>query len=102
MPEDFQRRIASREREIASIEPGDIRIRILGTVIDKKGDRFIIDDGTGKITVSSEHEVQLNQLVRVFGRAIPTEEGTELQGEIVQDMSGLDLTLLERVKGLKM
>jgi len=105
MPDEFQRRLASVERGIAEIKPGDIRVSILGTVIDKskEGKMIVLDDGTGKINVNSESpmDAKLNQVVRVFGRAIPMESGFELQGEVVQDMSGLDMGLLKRVKGLK-
>mgnify|MGYP001596392462 CR=1 FL=1 len=93
------------EREIAGIRPEDIRVRILGTVIDKNADatRLVLDDGTGRIDVVSDTPLQgeLNQMVRVFGRVIPLENGVELQGEITQDMSQLDLVLLEKLKSLK-
>ncbi len=41
------------------------------------------------------------QLVRVFGRVIPVESGFELQGEIMQDMSDLDLDLYKKTKKLE-
>jgi len=73
----------------------------LGTVIDRNGDRLVLDDGTGQITVTLEGAAEVNQMVRVFGRVIPLESGFELQGEVAQDMSRLDLGLLKRVKGLR-
>lgn len=102
MPE-YQRRLPSMEREIAGIRPGDIRVSVIGTVIDMDGDRLVIDDGTGKIDVSSEKPIksEVNQMVRVFGRVIPLEGGFELQAEVIQDMSGLDLGLFREIKGLK-
>lgn len=105
MPEDFQRRLPSKQREIAEIKTGDIRISLIGTILDKdkEGMNLILDDGTGKIDVNFESEIkfEVNQLVRVFGRVIPIENGFELQGEIIQDMSKLDMGLLKKVKGLK-
>lgn len=103
MPDDFQRRLASVERMMAEIKPEDIRVCVIGTVIDRTedGNRFVLDDGTGKVTVSSDSSPQLNQIVRVFGRVIPLENGVELQGEIIQDMNSLNMELLKAVKGLK-
>ncbi len=105
MPEDFQRRLPSAERDIADIKPGDIRVALTGTVIDKSkdGDAIVLDDGTGKINVSfgSPVKAELNQMVRVFGRVIPLEKGSDLQGEVLQDMGKIDVELLKRVKGLK-
>ena len=106
MPDDFQRRLPSLERDIAGIRPEDMRVAVLGTVIDKNPDstRIVLDDGTGKVEIISESPLpaQVNQMVRVFGRVIPLENGVELQGEIAQDMSRLDLGLLKKLKSLKM
>ncbi|MBL7160858.1 MAG: replication protein RepA [Candidatus Aenigmarchaeota archaeon] len=104
MPEEFQRRLPSTERAISEIQPDDIRVAVIGTIIDKSKEatRIIVDDGTGKVSVSSESPLtaELNQTVRVFGRVIPLESGVELQGEVVQDMSKLDLQLHKKIKGL--
>lgn len=106
MAEEFQRRLPSLERDIADIRPEDIRVSVIGTMIDKndEGTRLVLDDGTGKVAISAESPVtmEVNKIVRVFGRVIPLEKGVELQGEIVQDMSKLDRELLKSVKGLKM
>ena len=98
--ERFQRRLPSVERKISGIRPEDVRVKILGTVIDKNGGRLVVDDGTGKIEVVFDGpvDVQVNQLVRVLGRVIPLEEGFELQSEILQDMSLLDMELLKKVE----
>ncbi|MBI4021120.1 MAG: replication protein RepA [Candidatus Aenigmarchaeota archaeon] len=104
MPEDFQRRLPSVEREVASIRPEDIRVSLVGMVIDKDGTSMVLDDGTGKITVRSDQPLvaEVNQRVRVFGRVIPMEQGAELQGDVVQDMRLLDLELWTRLKSLRM
>jgi hypothetical protein len=103
MADEFQRRLPSAERDIADIRSGDIRISVTGTVIDIKDTRLVLDDGTGKIDVSfdSPPEAEINQLVRIFGRVIPLEKGFELQADVIQDMSKLDLELRKKVKGLK-
>jgi len=101
--EMFRRRIPSVERRINDIKSGDMRVRIIGTVIDKADDRIVIDDGSGKINIGFDAPVDLeiNQIVRVFGRVIPIENGFELQGEIAQDMSKLDISLYEKIQRIK-
>ncbi|MCK5017079.1 MAG: hypothetical protein KAS32_08400, partial [Candidatus Peribacteraceae bacterium] len=84
-----QRRQASIEKKISEIEKNDVRLRIVGLVIDQKDNVVVIDDGTGKINVVFAEPVQaeVNSRVRVFGQAMPTEDGFEMQGEILQDMT---------------
>ena len=104
MPEEgsfeFQRRVPAIERRIADIKPEDIRVRVTGTVVDMQGEAAVLDDGSGKIHIALEQgtEIKPGALVRVFGRVIALEDGMELQAEIVQDMSGLDLELLKKVQ----
>lgn len=109
MPEeDFEevmvrKRMPCVERKIAEITPTDMRVRVLGTVIDKGEEKIVLDDGTGKIEIGFDEpvNVEINQFVRVFGRVIPMEMGVELQGEIIQDMSELDRGLLLKLQELK-
>jgi hypothetical protein len=107
MPEDSQdrasiRRMPSLLRNVSEISSEDMRVSLIGTVIDRQDNLAVIDDGTGQIKVSFENnpEVGLDKLVRVFGRVLPLEGGFELQGEIIQDMSGLDMGLLKRVNSI--
>ena len=97
-----KRRIPSVDRRISEIMAEDMRVSLIGTVIDKQEESIILDDGTGKITIGfdSPVEVETDQIVRVFGRVMPIENGFELQGEIVQDMRGMDRELLRRVREL--
>ena len=99
-PQDFsRRRIPCAERRISDIRPDDVRVRVLGTVIDRDDSRVMVDDGTSRISAVFDKapEVGMNQVVRVFGRVIPMEQGFELQADVLQDMSGLDLSLYRRV-----
>jgi hypothetical protein len=61
---------------------------------------MVLDDGTGKMLIrfDSPFEVEINKLVRVLGRVVPMESGLELHGEVLQDMDGLDVNLLRRMK----
>ena len=95
-----KRRIPSVDRRISDIMAEDIRVSVIGTVIDKQDDSIMLDDGTGKISIGFDNavDVETDQIVRVFGRVMPIESGFELQGEIVQDMRGLDREMLKRLR----
>ncbi len=104
MPDDFERRrVPAVPRAVAKIKPDDIRVRVLGTVLDVSGTQLVLDDGTGKVTVSFRDppKAKPNQLVRVFGRVIPGEKEVELSGEILQDATGLNLDLHRRILALQ-
>lgn len=95
------KRVAASLKRIADINPeSDIRVRILGRVIDKSNGTLIVDDGSAKAEVVMEQtEADVGDVVRVFARVLPLEEGYELRGEIVQDMSQLDMDLYKKVYG---
>jgi hypothetical protein len=100
MPENdnFMKRMPSVPRGIGEIKDNDVRVRLMGTIIDRSDSGIVLDDGSGKINVSLENTegLAMNQFVRVFGRVIPMEGGSELQGEIVQPAQSLDIELLKK------
>jgi hypothetical protein len=105
MPEDqeggeFRRRLPSVMKDIGEIGQGDLRVSVIGTVIDKQEEGLVLDDGTGKMLIrfDSPFETELNRMVRVLGKVVPLEDGVELHGEFLQDMDGLDMELLKRLK----
>jgi hypothetical protein len=106
MPDDqqdsgeFRRRLPSVMKDIGEIGQGDLRVSVIGTVIDKQEEGLVLDDGTGKMLIrfDSPFETELNRMVRVLGKVIPLEDGVELHGEFLQDMDGLDMELLKRLK----
>jgi len=101
MPEEFQRRLPSIFRRVADIKPVDMRISLIGTVIDKQDSVLVLDDGSGKININMDNAAtESNQLVRVFGRVIPLENGFEVQGELLQIMDGLDSELHKKIESL--
>lgn len=108
MPETLEgfvspRRLPAYDKKIADIGKDDVRVRLLGTVIDRKENVIVLDDGTGKINVvfAEPVETEANKRVRVFGRVISTEGGFEIEGEILQDMSEMDLELYKKVSSLE-
>jgi hypothetical protein len=99
-----KRRLPSIEKKISELKSGDMRVSLIGTVIDKQNNKIILDDGSGKINVDfgTEHEVKMNQFVRVFGRVLRVGEELEMDGEIVQDMEKLDKDLYKKINSLKL
>ena len=98
------RRLPAARRKITDISPEkDIRVRILGKVIDKSDDVIVVDDGSGKadiITADLDVNINVNDTVQVFTRVLPLEDGYELRAEIIQDMSKVDMDLYKKVEGI--
>ena len=107
--EEKKRRNPAFERTISTISNEDIRVRVIGTVIEKDQvtNSIVIDDGAAKVRVLLDEDVftryDVGKRVRVIGVVAPALEGEgfELKGEIVQDWSGLDLSLWHRYLELK-
>lgn len=101
MPQD--RRQPAVPKRIENISPqDDVRVRVVGTVLDRREDSVMVDDGSGTVEAFLDADdlesVSEGQRVRVFGRVLPTSESFELQGELVQDMTDLDMDLYGRVR----
>lgn len=95
------RRFPALFRKIDSINPEkDIRVRLLGTVIDNANGVVVIDDGSGRAEIVTEGtNLNTGDTVMVFCRVLPLETGYELRMEIVQDMNGLDMDLYKKING---
>ncbi|MFH1978244.1 MAG: replication protein RepA [Candidatus Aenigmatarchaeota archaeon] len=100
--QDNFKRLPSVFRRISEIKQEDIRISLIGTVLDKSETTIAVDDGSGKIEITFEEPVktEVNKLVRVFGTVVPMDQGFQLRGEILQDMSKLDLGLYKKAMSI--
>jgi hypothetical protein len=104
MPGFQYRRHPALARKIAEINPeSDIRVRLLGRVADKSDSSFIIEDDSGRAEIIAD-DIDLifnkDDLVRVFARVLPLEDGFELRAEIIQDMSNLNMDLYKKFHAL--
>lgn len=94
------------KRKIPEINPDvDLKVKILGFVVDKKGGTIMLDDGSGKVKVFVDvpemiEKINVNQLIRVFGSTLPIENGFEIKADIVQDLSNLNIDLYKKVEEL--
>ena len=90
------------QRKIGDIDPErDIRVRILGRVIDKAEGVIIVDDGSSKAEIIAEEfdAIDVDDVVRAFCRVLPLEQGYELRAEIIQKLNNLDMELHRKVYG---
>jgi len=89
-------------RKITDINPeSDIRVRILGHVIDKSEGILVVDDGTSKAEIVTDKfdAFDIDDLVRIFCRVLPLEQGYELRAEIIQKLNNIDMGLYKKVYG---
>ncbi len=97
------RRFPAVPRKIGNINPEkDIRVRLLGHVIDKYNGTIVLDDGSSKAEIIVEEkfdQINTGDIVCVFCRVLPLETGYELRSEIIQDMKGMDMDLYKKIHG---
>ncbi len=99
---EFQKRLPFSEKAISEIEPEkDVRVGILGKIVDMDEDSFILDDGAGRVQVATGPEISMesicvNDSVKVIGRVFASENGFELRAEAVQSASGIDVPLYKK------
>ncbi len=83
-------------KQVSEVTPTDSKVTIMGNVVAVGENSFVLDDGTGKIEILSDTQVERTKLVRVFCSVV--EE--KLKSDIVQDVEGLDVNLFKKVKEL--
>jgi len=97
-------RTPSIERAIRDITEADTRVRIVGVVVrcDVGKKLALVDDGTGQIRVLTEKVLKEGMKVRVIGRVAVLKSGEiEIDGEVIQDLEGLDMELYSTIRDLK-
>ncbi|MDO8628178.1 MAG: hypothetical protein Q7R56_00295 [Nanoarchaeota archaeon] len=88
------------ETTIKQLTIKETTISLVGTVISKTAQDFLLDDGTGTIRCISDTP-PASDYVRVYGTLIPIAgEGYTLQVTFTQDFSQLDKPLYQKVREL--
>jgi len=105
MPEErlIRRRLPAIERKITEIHPEmDVRVKLMGTVIDFSSNSIVLDDGSGKVEIFFEKGplVQKGQLIKVITRVLPLIDGFECRGECIQNLDDFDIDLYKKAKDL--
>ena len=97
------KRFPTVEKKISEITPENVRVSIIGTVVDKTNDKLIVDDGTGSIEIFSDENliknVENSKVVRVIGR-VTSDGSISINAEIIQDFSKFDIGLYEKIKNI--
>jgi hypothetical protein len=95
----MKKRLPAKEKPVSEILPNDIRVRILGTVIDRSENSMFVDDGSGRLEILTEGQpAEVGKMVRVVTRILPMTGGFEARAECVQDMAGFDVELYRRAR----
>ena len=97
------KRAPFKEKFIKNLDFADFKVAVSGALVSKQENGFLLGDGTGEVyvnTTSLERPVVFNEkdIVKVFGRLTPYENGFELQAEIVQDLKKVDMEALTKIK----
>jgi len=103
MPDErlIRRRLPAIEKRVSDIQPdSDVRVRLMGTVIDSGPNSIVLDDGSGKVEIYFEEQpkVRNGQLIRIITRILPLIDGFECRGEVIQTLDGFNLELYKKVK----
>jgi len=101
---DRFKRAPSKLVKIKDLNPELIRVLLIGTVVSKNPElySFVIDDGTGTVLVLTNNiekfkDITEGQLIRVFGKVWGENEEIEIQADIIQDFSKIDIELFRKV-----
>lgn len=88
------------EKFVTSLRIDDFRVAVSGVVVDVTDGGFLLDDGTGTVTIigSDLPQLKTGRVVRVLGTLSPTEEGVMVYADLLQDWSTVDPALLKKVK----
>lgn len=81
---------------ITDVSSKDSRVSITGKVVGTGNGFLILDDGTGKIEVASDFQVEKNKIIRAFCSV----SDEKLKADIVQNMDGFDLNLFKKINEL--
>lgn len=82
----------------------DLKIKVMGFVVDKSDVFIVVDDGKNKVKIFVEPEmmekVDIHQFIAVYGSTIPTEDGFEIKADAIQDLTGLNLQFYKKMNEL--
>lgn len=102
MPFEVKRRLPAVQKPISEIAQSDIRVRVLGRVIDKTSSAMVVDDGSGKVEIRYDQEpnVAIGDTVKVVARVSPLIDGYECKAECFQKLDGLDMGLYKKARSI--
>ena len=87
-----------KEQNIKDLNSNTLKIAITGLIVSKSENMITIDDRTGSLPVLIDTDLPVNTFVKVYGILIPSDQGFELQGNLIQDLSKINQELYKKVK----
>ncbi len=109
MEEKRKKRNVAIEKRISELTEDDLRVKVLGEVIEKdpSNNSIIIEYNGENLTILLDDKmfksVEKGKIIRVIGIVAPPLEGekVELKGEVIQNFTDLNLGLYEKYLKLK-
>ena len=86
-----------KEKSIKNIDEVDTLIAVSGTIVNKSGDSFVLDDGYIISVYSENMQFKIGDYVRVFGKAMVFDKGIEIHSDFIQDLSKIDKQLHRKI-----
>jgi hypothetical protein len=99
MSMEIRKRLPAINKNISEINPDtDVRVRLMGIVIDTKENSLILDDGSAQTEIIFEDNndvlgIENGQKLRIVTRILPLMGGFECRGECIQQLNGFNLSL---------
>ena len=85
-----------KPKTISQVTKEDSRVAVIGKVLEVGENSFVLQDDSSVTEVFSDIHVEKDKLVRVYCSVI---EG-QLKADVMQDLTGLDLSLFKKVEEL--
>jgi uncharacterized protein YdeI (BOF family) len=97
------RKAPFKEKFVKDLDFSDFKVAVSGSIINLRDSGFLFADGSGEVYINTSGMENLQSrkekdLVRIMGRIMPYENGFEIQAEIIQDLNGVDMGALKRIK----
>jgi hypothetical protein len=85
-----------KPKRISQVTKEDSRVSVIGKVLEVGENSFVLQDDSSVTEVFSDIHIEKDKLVRVYCSVI---EG-QLKADVMQDLTGLDLSLFKKVEEL--
>lgn len=78
-------------RVIKDISPNDVKVRVIGRIVESRSGFVVLDDGSGSIVVRTDEELEIGNIIRAIGNIHKKKDGDlEIDASIIQNMNDLD------------
>lgn len=105
-----KKRSVGKEKKISNVSSDDTRAKLVGTITSKDDDSSLLtlDDGEDQARVVTEEldsvDFEVGDKIRIIGlvrQSLSEEEDFEINAEIIQDASDLDMDIYNKYLDMK-